>query len=55
MSSDQTSPPSQARPRISDGGGPPEREVLALSQALWIELKDPSVFGAATRPAGNDQ
>jgi hypothetical protein len=26
----------------------PDREVLARSQALWIELKDPTVFGAAT-------
>jgi hypothetical protein len=29
----------------------PEGEILALSQALWIELKDPGAFGvAASRP-----
>jgi hypothetical protein len=33
----------------------PEGEVLALSQALWIELKDPTEFGAATRRPGDKQ
>jgi hypothetical protein len=36
---------------ISTPGG----EVLAVSQALWIELKDPSVFGAATSRPDGDQ
>ena len=27
----------------------PDGETLALAQALWIELKDPSVFGVAGR------
>jgi hypothetical protein len=31
---------------ISNAGG----ELLALSRALWIELKDPATFGAANRP-----
>jgi len=27
----------------------PEGDPLALSRALWIELKDPNVFGVAAR------
>jgi hypothetical protein len=33
----------------------PDGEVLALSQALWIELKDPTVFRAATSRPGGDR
>jgi hypothetical protein len=32
----------------------PEGEVLARSRALWIELKDPTVFGAAATRPGSD-
>lgn len=31
----------------------PDGEVLARSQALWIELKDPTSFGAATSRPGS--
>jgi hypothetical protein len=30
--------------------GAPDGEVLARARALWIELKDPTVFGAANEP-----